>query len=59
MTAHANREDLLSFVGQVSPRTVLLGHGDDSGRAWFEQKIHERWPKIKVLQPEPGKLVAA
>src|SRR5262249_54992571 len=27
LTAHANRHDLLDFVGQVAPRTVLLGHG--------------------------------
>jgi Cft2 family RNA processing exonuclease len=27
LTAHANREDLLDFVGQVSPRAILLGHG--------------------------------
>jgi Cft2 family RNA processing exonuclease len=30
LTAHANREDLLEFVGQVSPRAILLGHGDDA-----------------------------
>ena len=58
LTAHANREDLLTFVGQVSPRTVLLGHGDDAGRQWFEEKIRERWPKIKVLQPQPGVVAA-
>ena len=51
------REDLLDFVGQVSPRTVLLGHGEDSSRAWFEEQIHARHPKIKVLQPQPGQTV--
>ena len=59
LTAHANRDELLELVGQVSPRTVLLGHGDDPARAWFEEKIRERWPKIKVLQPAPGKTVTA
>ena len=58
LTAHANREDLLTFVGQVSPRTILLGHGDDAARNWFEEKIRERWPKIKVLHPQSGKPVA-
>jgi len=53
LTAHAHREDLLEFVGQVSPRTVILGHGDDSARTWFAEQIQERWPKIKILQPEP------
>ena len=55
LTAHANREELLNFVGQVSPRTVFLGHGDDVARGWFEQEIRERWPRIKIYQPEPGR----
>ena len=57
LTAHANREELLDFVGQVSPRAVLLGHGDDDSRHWFEAQIRLRHPKIKVVQPEPGKAV--
>jgi len=57
LTAHANREDLLDFVGQVSPRAVLLGHGDDEARGWFEEQIRSRHPKTKVLQPQPGKPV--
>jgi predicted metal-dependent RNase len=55
LTAHANRDDLLEFVGQVSPRTILLGHGDADARNWFEEKIGARWPKIKIIQPQPGK----
>lgn len=57
LTAHANRENLLDFVGQVSPRTVLLGHGDESSRQWFEEQIRARHPKIKIIQPQPGKMV--
>ena len=38
LTAHANREELLEFVGQVSPRAVLLGHGDGPARNWFEEQ---------------------
>ena len=58
LTAHSNRTDLLDFVGQVSPRVVLLGHGDDDARKWFEEQIHARHPKIKVIQPQPGKTVS-
>ena len=54
LTAHANREDLLNFVGQVAPHTVLLGHGDNDSRQWFEQQIRARHPKIKIVQPQPG-----
>jgi Cft2 family RNA processing exonuclease len=59
LTAHANRDELLELVGRVSPRTVLLGHGDDAARNWFEEKIRERWPRIKIIQPPSGKMVAA
>jgi Cft2 family RNA processing exonuclease len=54
LTAHAQREDLLEFVGRVSPRAVLLGHGDGPSREWFAARIAERWPQIKVVQPKPG-----
>ena len=57
LTAHANRDELLDFVGQVSPRSVLLGHGEDESRQWFEEQIHARYPKIKVVQPAPGQSV--
>ncbi|HEV2207652.1 MAG TPA: MBL fold metallo-hydrolase [Verrucomicrobiae bacterium] len=57
LTAHANRDELLDFVGQVEPRTVLLTHGDDNSRAWFEAQIHQRYPKVKVIQPKPGETV--
>ncbi len=57
LTAHANREELLEFVGRVSPRAVLLGHGDGPSRQWFEEQIRERWPKIKIIQPKPAEPV--
>jgi Cft2 family RNA processing exonuclease len=57
LTAHANRDDILDFVGQVAPRTVLLTHGEEESRAWFEQQIRARHPKIKVVQPKPGEAV--
>jgi len=54
LTAHANREELLAFAGRVSARSVLLGHGDDASRRWFEEQIRERWPAMKIHQPQPG-----
>lgn len=58
LTAHANREDLLDFVGEVAPRVVLLGHGGEASRRWFAGQIRQRHPKIKVLQPAPGEFVS-
>ena len=57
LTAHANREDLLAFVGKVNPRTVILAHGDDPSRQWMEQQIRARHPKIKVIHPQPGQVM--
>lgn len=54
LTAHANREELLDFVGGVEPRAVVLGHGDEDARAWFAEQIQARHPKITVHQPAPG-----
>jgi Cft2 family RNA processing exonuclease len=59
LTAHANREDLVDFVGKVDPRVVLLGHGEDASRDWFEAQIKARYPKVKVIQPKPGETVEA
>jgi Cft2 family RNA processing exonuclease len=54
LTAHAHREDLLDLVSQVSPHTVLLGHGEEDSRRWFEEQIHARHPKIRIVQPAAG-----
>jgi len=57
LTAHASREALLELVGQVGPRTLILGHGDPEARAWFEEQVRSRWPKTKILQPQPGETI--
>jgi Cft2 family RNA processing exonuclease len=54
LTAHANREDLIDFVGKADPHTILLGHGEEESRRWFEDEIRRLHPKIKVIQPVPG-----
>ena len=59
LTAHANRDELLNFVGQISPHTVVLGHGGEVSRRWFEENIRVRYPKIKVIQLGPGQSVEA
>ena len=56
---HANREELMDFVEQVEPSTVVLGHGDAPARQWFEDQIRARWPKMKIHQPQPGKVIEA
>src|SRR5688572_13535865 len=59
LTAHAQREDLLDFVGRVEPRVVILGHGEADSRQWFEDQIRARHPKIQIHQATPGGTVEA
>jgi Cft2 family RNA processing exonuclease len=54
LTAHANREDLIEFVGKADPHTILLGHGEEESRKWFEAEIRRLHPKMKIIQPTPG-----
>lgn len=57
LTAHANRDELLDLVDRVSPRTVVLGHGNGDSRRWFAEQIKARHPKIRIEQPGPGQSV--
>ncbi|MGA2864484.1 MAG: MBL fold metallo-hydrolase [Verrucomicrobiota bacterium] len=57
LTAHANRKEMLDFVGQAEPRVVLLTHGEEDSRRWFAQRIRARHPKLKILQPGPGQVI--
>jgi Cft2 family RNA processing exonuclease len=57
LTAHANRTDLLDFVGKVEPRAVLLTHGEEESKNWFQAQIQARYPRIQVFQPKPGETV--
>jgi Cft2 family RNA processing exonuclease len=59
LTAHANRTDLLDFVGAVDPRVIVLGHGDADSRTWFREQISKRHPRIKIYAPGPGETVEA
>lgn len=57
LTAHANRDELVRFVGDVNPELVLLTHGSNPSRQWIADQIHARYPKIKILQPSPGETI--
>lgn len=56
-TAHANRDELLDFVGAVNPRVIVLGHGEPEARAWFAAALRRRHPRIRVFEPVPGEVL--
>ncbi len=56
LSGHADREELLEFSVQATPRTVVLTHGDPPARAWFAAELAKQLPKAKILDPIPLKL---
>ncbi len=56
-TAHAQRDDLLSYIKEVNPRVCVLVHGDAPALAWFQQELAAQAPQIKVVIPPPGEAI--
>jgi Cft2 family RNA processing exonuclease len=55
LSGHADREELLEFAVQATPRSIVLTHGDQPARDWFAQELATKLPQTKVLDPVPGK----
>ena len=53
LSGHADREELLEFALQATPRAIVLTHGDQDARDWFTQQINAKNPAIKVIDPVP------
>lgn len=54
LSGHAERDDLLEFALQATPRSIVLTHGDQPARDWFARQFAANLPKSKVLDPVPG-----
>jgi Cft2 family RNA processing exonuclease len=54
LSGHADREELMSYAENSEARSIVLNHGEDAAREWFEKSIHERMPATDVLNPTPG-----
>ena len=53
LSGHAEREELLQFALQATPRAVVVTHGDPAAREWFVEQLTRELPKAKVLNPVP------
>lgn len=54
LSGHAERDDLLEFALQATPRSIVLTHGDQPARDWFARQLAQHLPKTKVIDPVPG-----
>ena len=51
LSGHANRDELITFAKKLSPRAVVLHHGDPEARDWFKQNLKNE--NFNIYDPEP------
>jgi Predicted exonuclease of the beta-lactamase fold involved in RNA processing len=54
-SAHAPRELLLNYIRNVSPKIVVLVHGDSAAVNWFKGRIETELPRTQTVVPDPGR----
>jgi len=54
-SAHSKREELLSLVGTLQPKNVVLIHGDTTSIDWMGASILKNYPGKKVFAASTGK----
>jgi predicted metal-dependent RNase len=53
-SAHASRESLVSYAKQLSPKKILLVHGDVAAVEWMRVQLAAQLPGSDVIIPPPG-----
>ncbi|MEN8662033.1 MAG: MBL fold metallo-hydrolase [Lentimonas sp.] len=56
LSGHADREELANYAEHSEARAIVLNHGEDAAREWFEATLLERLPATRILNPTPGVL---
>jgi Cft2 family RNA processing exonuclease len=53
LSGHADRSELLQSAEQTEARAIILTHGDQDARDWFQAQLKKRLPNTQVIDPEP------
>jgi Cft2 family RNA processing exonuclease len=53
-SAHATREALIEYAKKISPRKIVLVHGDPSAVEWMRATLSAELADSEVIVPEPG-----
>jgi Cft2 family RNA processing exonuclease len=53
-SAHATRESLIAYTKKISPKRILLVHGDPSAVEWMRGILSKELPSSEVIVPPPG-----
>jgi Cft2 family RNA processing exonuclease len=54
MSGHADRDEILERILRMSPRAVVLVHGEEASRSWFMDSLIEISSKTRVFDMNPG-----
>jgi Cft2 family RNA processing exonuclease len=53
-SAHASREALIEYANKLSPRKIVLVHGDPPAVEWMRATLLATLPGSEVIVPTPG-----
>jgi Cft2 family RNA processing exonuclease len=53
-SAHATRETLIEYAKKISPRKIVLVHGDPPAVEWMRAQLDADLPGADVIVPAPG-----
>jgi len=53
-SAHATREALIDYAKRLSPKKIVLVHGDPPAVEWMRMTLSTELPGSEVFVPEPG-----
>jgi Cft2 family RNA processing exonuclease len=53
-SAHASRESLIEYARKLSPKKIVLVHGDPPAVEWMRAKLATTVPDCEVVIPIPG-----
>ena len=53
-SAHATRESLVDYAKKISPKKILLVHGDPPAVEWMRSALANELPGSEVIVPTPG-----
>jgi Cft2 family RNA processing exonuclease len=53
-SAHASRESLIDYAKRISPKKIILVHGDPSAVEWMRATLSNELPGCHVIVPTPG-----
>jgi len=53
-SAHATRESLIDYAKRISPKKILLVHGDPPAVEWMRARLSKDLSRSEVIVPTPG-----